>query len=141
MDWGKGIFLTILAFVALIMGMVVFSVRMDGIELVTENYYEEEINYQDRIDNSTSANALDREVISFNAQSTILILDLPVGTKGELQFFRPSDSSLDQEIKLDVNQAGMTNVPLKGLKPGFWKIQLKWEENGVDYYQEKKINL
>ncbi len=40
MDWGKGIVLTIIGFVALIMTMVVISVRMDGIELVTENYYE-----------------------------------------------------------------------------------------------------
>ncbi|MCE7054840.1 FixH family protein [Algoriphagus sp. AGSA1] len=141
MNWGKGIFLTILAFVALIMAMVIFSVRMEGIELVTENYYEEEINYQDRIDNSTSANALDRTVISYDSQLNVLILDLPIGTRGELQFFRPSDSSLDQEIKLEVNQSGMTKVSLKDLKPGYWKIQLKWEENGVDYYQEKKINL
>jgi hypothetical protein len=45
MDWGKGIVLKIVAFVVLIMTLVVISVRMDGIELVTENYYEEEIKY------------------------------------------------------------------------------------------------
>lgn len=69
MDWGKGILLTIIGFVVLIMTMVMISVRMDGIELVTENYYEEEIRYQDRIDESNSASALDREVISYDTQS------------------------------------------------------------------------
>ncbi|WPR73899.1 FixH family protein [Algoriphagus sp. NG3] len=141
MDWGKGIFLTIIAFVVLIMAMVIISVRMEGIELVTENYYEEEINYQDRIDNSTSANALERVVISYNAQLNELILDLPLGTKGELQFFRPSDSSLDKEISLEVNQAGLTNVSLEDLKQGYWKVQLKWKENGISHYQEKKITI
>lgn len=141
MDWGKGIILTIIGFVALIMTMVVISVRMDGIELVTENYYEEEIKYQDRIDESKSADDLDREVISFDAQSKVIELDLPNGTKGSLQLFRPSDSSLDQEIQLDVTHSGITQIPLKELKSGYWKIQLNWTENGVDHYQEKKITI
>ena len=141
MDWGKGIILTIIGFVALIMTMVVISVRMDGIELVTENYYEEEIKYQARIDESKSADDLDREVISFDAQSKVIELDLPNGTKGSLQLFRPSDSSLDQEIQLDVTHSGITQIPLKELKSGYWKVQLNWTENGVDRYQEKKITI
>ena len=141
MDWGKGIIITIIGFVALIMTMVVISVRMDGIELVTENYYEEEIKYQDRIDESKSADDLDREVISFDAQSKVIELDLPNGTKGSLQLFRPSDSSLDQEIQLEVTHSGVTLIPLNELKSGYWKVQLNWTENGVDHYQEKKITI
>jgi len=141
MDWGKGIVLTIIGFVALIMTMVVISVRMDGIELVTENYYEEEIKYQDRIDESNSAMELDREVISYNSQSKIIELDLPNGTVGSLQLFRPSDSSLDQKIKIEVTHSGKMEVPLQELKTGYWKIQLNWSENGADHYQEKKITI
>ncbi|REG81663.1 FixH family protein [Algoriphagus antarcticus] len=141
MDWGKGITLTIIGFVVLIMTMVVISVRMDGIELVTENYYEEEIKYQDRIDESNSAMKLDREVISYDAQSKVIELDLPNGTVGTLQLFRPSDSSLDQTIKVEVTHSGKTAVPVKQLKSGYWKVQLNWSENGVDHYQEKKITI
>lgn len=141
MDWGKGIALTIIGFVVLIMTMVVISVRMDGIELVTENYYEEEIKYQDRIDESNSADKLGREVISYNAQSKVIELDLPNGTIGSLQLFRPSDSSLDQTIKVEVTHSGKTAVPLKELKTGYWKVQLNWTENGVDHYQERKITI
>ncbi|WP_339866240.1 FixH family protein [uncultured Algoriphagus sp.] len=141
MNWGTGIVLTIIAFVVLIMTMVVISVRMDGIELVTENYYEEEIKYQDRIDESNSALGLDREVISYDAQSKVLALDLPNGTTGTLQLFRPSDSSLDQEIVVNVTHSGITEVTLENLKTGYWKVQLNWSENGVDHYQEKKITI
>ncbi|MEB2781933.1 FixH family protein [Algoriphagus persicinus] len=141
MDWGKGIVLTIIGFVALIMTMVVISVRMDGIELVTENYYEEEIKYQDRIDESNSALELDREVIFYDAPSKVMQLDLPNGTIGSLQLFRPSDSSLDQKINVEVTHSGKTEVSLKELKTGYWKIQLSWTEDGVDHYQEEEITI
>jgi len=108
---------------------------------VTENYYEEEIKYQDRIDESNSADKLGREVISYNAQSKVIELDLPNGTIGSLQLFRPSDSSLDQTIKVEVTHSGKTAVPLKELKSGYWKVQLNWTENGVDHYQERKITI
>lgn len=141
MNWGKGIVLTIIGFVALIMTMVIISVRMDGIELVTENYYEEEIKYQGRIDESKSAMELDREVIFYNSQTKLIELDLPNGSKGSLQLFRPSDSSLDQKINLEVTHSGKTEVSLKELKTGYWKVQLSWSENGVDHYQEKEITI
>jgi hypothetical protein len=141
MDWGKGILLTIIGFVALIMTMVVISVRMDGIELVTENYYEEEIKFQDRIDNTNAVLELDREVITYNAQSKRIELDLPNGTLGSLELFRPSDSKLDQKISIQVSHSGITEIPVAQLKSGYWKVQLKWSENGVDHYQEKKITI
>lgn len=141
MDWGKGILLSIIGFVVLIMTMVVISVRMDGIELVTENYYEAEINYQDRIDEESSAMRLDRNVITYRTTAKNLELDLPEGTSGKIQLFRPSDSSLDREILLDVIESGNTIVSLNDLKPGYWKIQLSWTEKGKNYYEEKKITI
>jgi hypothetical protein len=141
MDWGKGILLTIIAFVGFILTLVVISVRQDDIHLVTENYYEKEINYQDQIDRETSAAGLDREVLLFDSQSKSMVLDLPVGAKGNLQLFRPSDARLDQELSLDIQEEGKTTVSLDKLKSGYWKVQLTWTENGTDFYQEKKISL
>ncbi|MDO8968641.1 MAG: FixH family protein [Algoriphagus sp.] len=141
MDWGKGILLTIIAFVGFILTLVVISVRQDDIHLVTENYYEKEIKYQDQIDRETSAAGLDREVLLFDSQSKSMVLDLPVGAKGNLQLFRPSDARLDQELALDIQEEGKTTVSLDKLKSGYWKVQLTWTENGTDFYQEKKISL
>lgn len=141
MDWGKGILLTIIAFVGFIMTFVIISVRQDDIHLVTENYYEKELKYQDHIDREASAATLDREVLVFDSQSKSMVLDLPIGAKGNLQLFRPSDARLDQELSLDILQEGKTTVPLEKLKAGYWKVQLTWTENGKDFYQEKKISL
>jgi hypothetical protein len=141
MDWGKGILLTIISFVALIMTLVVISVRMDGIELVTENYYQAEINYQDRIDQESSALRLDRTVITYHSIDKNLVLDLPNGTIGKLQLFRPSDATLDREIAVNVLDTNHTSVSLNDLKQGYWKVQLSWTEAGKNYYEEKKITL
>lgn len=141
MNWGKGILLTIIAFVGFILTLVVISVKQDDIHLVTENYYEKEIKYQDQIDRESANTALGREVLIFDSQTKALLLDLPLGAKGNLQLFRPSDARLDQELALDINDEGMTRVPLDKLKSGYWRVQLTWTENGVELYQEKKINL
>ncbi len=141
MDWGKGILLVIIAFVGFIMTLVVISVRQDDIHLVTENYYEKEIKYQDQIEREKSAAALDREVLVFDAQSRAVILDLPVGAKGNIRLFRPSDARLDQELSLDIKEEGKTTIPLEKLKSGYWRVQLTWTENGVEFYEEKKISL
>ncbi|SHO64147.1 FixH family protein [Algoriphagus zhangzhouensis] len=141
MNWGKGIVITFIAFIAIMVTMVIISVRMEGIELVTENYYEEEIKYQEQIDKEVSTLALDREALKFDGSTKALILDLPIGAKGTLNLFRPSDIELDQELPVEILEAGEKSVYIGDLKAGYWKVQLSWEENGESYYQEKKINL
>lgn len=141
MNWGKGVLLSIIAFVGVIMTMVVISVRMEGIELVTDDYYEKEIKYQEQIDKEKSTIALGREVLIFDAQNKVMILDLPIGAKGTLNLFRPSDETLDQELEIEIIEEGHKKVSVEDLKAGYWKIQLNWMEGGKSYYQEKKISL
>jgi hypothetical protein len=141
MDWGKGILVVILLFVGFILTLVTISVRQDDIHLVTENYYEKEIKYQDQIEREKSAAGLDREVLVYDDLSKSMILDLPVGAKGNLHLFRPSDARLDQGLVLDIKEVGKTTIPLQDLKSGYWRVQLIWTENGIEFYEEKKINL
>lgn len=141
MDWGKGILLTIIGFVILIMTMVVFSVRMDGIELVTENYYEEEIKYQNQIEKASNAAGLEQVAILFHPEQQELQLRLAKGAKGTLWLFRPSEALLDQKIELDFSKDKEQFISLKDLKAGYWKVMLSWQQEGKAYYEEKKIHL
>lgn len=141
MNWGKGILFSIFGFIAIIMTMVVISVRMEGIELVTEGYYEKEIAYQEQIDKEQITLDKNRDVIRLNNQNQLLILDLPSGATGMLHLFRPSDASLDQKVVIDGKNQGAIEIPVGNLKSGYWKAQLNWTENGVEFYQEKKIDL
>lgn len=141
MDWGKGIILTLVAFGILILSMVTICVRQDDIHLVTQNYYEEEIKYQDQIQKMINASQLDHEVLIYDNQMKIVDLHLPVGSKGTLHFFRPSDARLDQKIEFDISDESVNSVDVKSLKPGYWRVKLTWVENGTAYYQEKKITI
>lgn len=141
MNWGKGILLTIILFVAFIMTLVVISVKQDDIHLVTENYYEKEIKYQEQIEREKSAAQLSREVLVFDNATKSILLDLPIGAKGEIQLFRPSDARLDQLVPLEIKEAGKTSISLSELKAGYWRVKLTWVENGVEYYEESKITI
>lgn len=141
MDWGKGIVLTIAAFVIIMISMVTICVKQDDIHLVTQNYYEEEIKYQDQIDKIINATLLEEEVLTFDTQAKIVALNLPVGAKGTLHLFRPSDARLDQKIDFDIANIAENAVNVGALKPGYWRVKLTWEDQGKAYYQEKQINI
>ncbi|MCH6200362.1 FixH family protein [Aquiflexum sp. LQ15W] len=141
MDWGKGIVITLIVFISLMVGLVTICVKQDDIHLVTQNYYEEEIRYQDQIEKMINANSLDYKVLNYDIQLKKVDLHLPVGSKGTMHLFRPSDARLDQEIDFDVINPNANAFDLKSLMPGYWKLKLTWSENGVDYFYEEKINI
>ncbi len=141
MDWGKGILVTIIAFVSFILVLVTISIRQDDIHLVTENYYEEEIKYQEHIQREKATASLGRDVLLLDSNALVIQLDLPLGAEGTLHFFRPSDARLDRKIPIKINNLEGSEIPIGSLLPGYWKVQLTWTENGLNYYQEKKIAL
>ena len=57
MNWGKKITIVYLAFVALIVTLVIVSVRQK-VDLVTPDYYAKELNYQADINKINNAKAL-----------------------------------------------------------------------------------
>ncbi len=60
MNWGKGLALSLIAFAAMMAAFGIASARRSE-ALVTEEYYEEELRFQDRIDAQDRAHALSAE--------------------------------------------------------------------------------
>ncbi|MCC5939392.1 MAG: FixH family protein [Lunatimonas sp.] len=141
MDWGKGIVLTFVVFAGIIISMVTICMKQDDLHLVTQNYYEEEIRYQEHIDKMDNATALGLDAFTFDGKTKAVDLHLPVGSKGELHLFRPSDARLDQKLALDIVDEQSLFVDLKDLKPGYWRIKLTWSADGKSYFQEEKVTL
>lgn len=141
MDWGKGIIITLIAFGILMIGMVTFCIKQDDIHLVTQNYYEEEIKYQDQIEKMINASEIGYNVLVYDSQLKKVDLKLPKGAKGTLHLFRPSDARLDQKIAFDITETNASSINVKDLMPGYWRIKLSWSENGKEFYEEKKINI
>ena len=71
--WGTGIFLAMLAFMIFILSFVYKSIAMDEYqhELVSEDYYKEELHYQEEIDKLNNSNSLSQNIELVNSKEGI----------------------------------------------------------------------
>lgn len=141
MNWGNGIVVVFIVFVALMATMVTICMKQDDLHLVTDNYYEEEIRYQEHIDKVSNSFESERKALRFDARKKVLTLNLPIGAQGELHLFRPSDARMDRKIDVDITEKDVNTVSLNDLESGYWRVKLTWKENGKGFFEEKKIDL
>jgi len=139
MSWGVKITTLYIGFVGLILTLVIISMNQK-VDLVSKDYYSEEIKFQDRIDATQNANGVNK-LISFTTVDKKLIIDYEpdVLTKdfiGEINFFRPSDSDKDMKVKMNPDIDGVQTIDISSLTHGMYKLQLSWNCNGKKYYKE-----
>jgi hypothetical protein len=140
-NWGHKILGFYLVFVAGIVFMVILSSRQK-VDLVTADYYGEELRYQDRIDESGRASALSAP-LQFNIAQGMLTITFPhefEGRKisGEVQVYCPSDDKKDIHRNIDVTDNNM-KIALPEANKGEHVLKVKWKADGLSYYFEKTI--
>lgn len=144
MNWGTGIVIGIIAFVVISVSMTVIFMTQD-VSLVSDNYYEKSLSYQDEIDKQSRTKSLDEQVkINFNGEVINILFPstyLDKNILGEIYFYRPSDLKLDFKMPLDLNEEGNQMILVKDFKKGFWRIKLNWTMNGNGYYNERAITI
>jgi len=75
MSWGKGIILVFVVFV-LGIGILVYRSMTKNIDLVTTNYYEKELKYQEQIDKINNTNSL-KEKIKIEYNGSVILITYP----------------------------------------------------------------
>ena len=122
--------------------LVVICVRED-VNLVSKDYYQQELNHQDKITQQVNANQLDEKPqLSFENNSVKLLFPFSSSMeKGELHVMRPSDDRLDQNFELNAMQGDSQLFPLKVWEKGLYRVSLTWTMEGKDYYFEKVMVL
>jgi hypothetical protein len=142
-SWGKGIALTYILFVVLTLIFVVFSMTKN-VDLVSPDYYEKEIKYQEQINNKTNTNNLiEKPIIDTSKVNNVRII-FPrsmnlSAVSGDINFYRPDDSKKDFKLPVKLDTSGVMDLDLSGYEKGKWKIQLNWTLNDKYYYDEKYI--
>lgn len=139
MNWGKSIVLAFVLFAIFIGVLVTISVRQD-IPLVSTNYYEQELNYQEQIERIKNTNALAEKPAVGIVEGVLEVRYSAMAqvTSGELELFRPSDASLDRKYAL-ANTETVQRIDLKGLPGGMYKARMRWVQDGKEYYLENTI--
>ncbi len=141
MNFGVKITILYLSFVALILTLV-FMCYGQKQDLVSKDYYAQELKYQDKIDAVNNSNALPNSISHKVMGSNIIISlndSLPQNNfSGIINFFRPSDASKDVQLKMAfVNNQQI--IDKRTLQHGSYKMQLSWENDGKKYYKEEVI--
>jgi hypothetical protein len=142
-SWGTGIVIGIIIFVVLSVTMTVIFMTQD-VSLVSDNYYEKSLVYQDEIDKQSRTKSLDEQIkINFNGEViSVLFPNDYLGEKisGEIYFYRPSNPDLDFNLPLKLVE-GNQNIPVERLAKGFWRLKLSWVMDGNGYYNERTITI
>jgi nitrogen fixation protein FixH len=113
--------------------------------LVVENYYEKDLQYQSHLDKLKNSSTLKKDLGIFqNKEEKYLRFSFPkelADIKGDILFYRPSDSSKDFNTEIKINDEHELRIPTSELQSGVWKIKVNWEGDKRSYYKEATIQI
>lgn len=133
-------------FVIMTMSMVFYFMSQE-VDLVADDYYKQEIEYQDQIDKITNAKLLKQQVdFKYSAENRAVSINFPQehfkkGIVGNIHFYRPSNADEDKNFKILPASTGEQKIGVGSLSKGLWKVKISWSCAGTDYYDERIVTL
>jgi hypothetical protein len=141
LSWGSKIAFVYIVFVAGI-GFLVFKASSQKFDLVAKDYYDQELKYQQVIDQSVNTAKLSAPLRVERSASELRILfpDEMSNKKKTIDFYLycPADARRDFRKSIDINENQFTQ-PLPEAMKGNYELKLAWEVEGIKYYFEKKL--
>ena len=143
-NWGTAIVIAFIGFIGFILFFVIRMSMDDSAnhDLVTEEYYREELGYQKEIDAERNAkNASEQIKITRRAEG--LLITFPDGlanknVQGTVSLYRPSNKHLDFDLPISLSNTHLL-IPEKRLLDGRWDIKVNWKHKGKDYLHKESI--
>lgn len=144
MHWGYKIIGAYIMFI-MVLGIMAYKSFQTKVDLVADDYYQQELRYQQRIDMENNEKALAESVsVRLIPSQQQLVLRFPQNTgviKGRVTLYRPSDADQDRSWELKTLDDNIQVLPMEDLAPGLWKLQIQWEANGLSYYKQENVFL
>lgn len=145
--WGHGIVIGMAAFMIFILYYVV-RVQTDASydnQLVTEDYYQEEINVDKKYRALQNAQTLGNE-LSISRTNEGIAIQFPEkmdihSIKGTIKLYRPSEEKDDQSIPINLKETSNLLIPYTQLKQGKWEISVDFEYEGKNYLKTESFIL
>lgn len=144
-NWGTGIVIAFIGFISFIMYFIITMSVSDKYnhDLVTEDYYAEELQYQNDINKLKNANDL-KTNISFEKTAEGLLINFPENLDykkitGKMFLYRPSNKQLDFETAISLSKPYLL-IPDNRLVDGRWNIKVDWKYQDKSYLYKETIN-
>jgi hypothetical protein len=143
MSWGNKLIIVFIVFAAL-MATLVYKATQTKFELVSKDYYQDELRYQDKIDGA--ANAALEAPISIQVNDEIISIEFPDAQKnanitGEAWFYCSVDATKDKRFVLCVDSTGIQRIERKRLQKGDYQVKISYEINQKKYYVAHQLHL
>lgn len=125
---------------------MVYLTSLENRDLVSDNYYEEELAYQKVIDKSTRTTKLSAYVkVEMDPINNILDIKLPTefsntNTVGKWNLYFAADRKMDMEGTINTSN-GNQQIQISEGRSGNYTFKLEWEAEEQSYYFEKIIFL
>jgi len=142
-NWGTGIVIAMVLFMVFILQFLYRSFdTKNNHDLVSEDYYKDELYYQQEIDRMNNANQLEQNLTFERVKDGFLFVfpqDMDASEiTGTAYFQRPSNKDLDfqQEILLSDSKILINH---SNLVEGKWKIKIDWKYNDEEYLLKETV--
>lgn len=144
MNWGHKIGIAYSAFVVFMVTLVVLCIKQKDIFLVSDDYYNDELAYETRIQKIKNSNGLENVAINVSEKSDSVSLDLTkasIGSTGTVIFYRPSSQKMDYKVPVNLDYNGQQKIFTGNLASGLWTVKVEWKNSEKEFYKEEKIQL
>jgi hypothetical protein len=144
-NWGHKIILVFALFVGLIATLVYKSVHTN-FELVTKEYYKDELVYQQVIDGKNNANKL-AGITTVTSDQQYVHITLPgemknQELKGNIWFYCAANANKDRRFQLTPDASGKQAFNKNDFLTGEYLVKVQWEKNdGQQFYSEQYLTL
>ena len=141
LSWGYKIMFVYIAFVAG-MGVLVLKASNQKFDLVTKDYYDQELKYQQVIDQAANSSRLSAPVTIERKESGLKI-NFPDEMKNkkkliDFYLYYAADAKKDFRKSFELDENELVQALPVGMK-GMYELKLSWETDGVKYYFEQKL--
>lgn len=142
--WPYGIIAVFALFIPATAGLVLLAVTHKE-DLVSANYYDQEIRYQSQIDRLERTRQLGAQAsVAYDAARRRICISLPAAharrrPTGKVELYRPAEAGLDQHLELATDANGAQSIDATPLRPGLWKVRVAWTVDGKDYLLDQSV--
>lgn len=143
-NWGHKLIFTFLVFSGF-MSYLVYRCAETRYDLVSKEYYKDELEYQQVIDGTKMAAGLSSPVKVWQNESGITI-QFPSEMKerklsGQAWFYCPVDAGKDKKLDIDISSGAEFLVNNNVLSPGNYIVKINWNQEGKHYYSEQNFTI
>jgi hypothetical protein len=142
MNWGKWIVIAFILFAGFIATLVTVCMRQD-VNLVSKDYYKDELAYQQQILRINNVNQLHHKPIIQKSGDFLEVnfIQFKEVENGQIKLFSPSDPKKDKLYALESSEATKQFFPIEDVAKGMYRARMQWVMNGKEYYLETVINI